>query len=428
MSNHLNRRDFINTTVVSGAALGAMAQTRSVLGANEKLVVAVMGTNGRGVALARNFAKNEGAEIGYVCDVDENAVRKGLKSVSDAGQQAVPKVIKDFRKALDDKDVDILVCAAPNHWHGPATILGCSAGKHVYVEKPCCHNPREGEMMIEVARKNKCVVQMGNQRRSGAEIIEGIKMIHEGVIGRVYYSRSWYANTRGSIGRGKKMDPPKNLDFDLWQGPAPRQPFVSNLVHYSWHWRWHWGNGELGNNGIHSIDLSRWGLQVDYPIRVTSAGGRYHWNDDQQTPDTHAVTFDFQEGKTITWEGLSCNRRGPDGTGFGASFHGEKGTIVIDGAGYTHYSATNREQKKVAGKISDAGHVANFLDCIRTGKQSNSDIDGAHKSTLLCHLGNISHRVKRTLNCDAKNGHIVGDDDAMGFWARDYEPGWEPKV
>ena len=199
MSNHLNRRDFINTTVVSGAALGAMAQTRSVLGANEKLVVAVMGTNGRGVALARNFAKNEGAEIGYVCDVDENAVRKGLKSVSDAGQQAVPKVIKDFRKALDDKDVDILVCAAPNHWHGPATILGCSAGKHVYVEKPCCHNPREGEMMSEVARKNKCVVQMGNQRRSGAEIIEGIKMIHEGVIGRVYYSRSWYANTRGSI-------------------------------------------------------------------------------------------------------------------------------------------------------------------------------------------------------------------------------------
>jgi predicted dehydrogenase len=218
-----------------------------------------------------------------------------------------------------------LICAAPNHWHAPSTILACSANKHVYVEKPCCHNPREGELMIEAARKHNRAVQMGSQRRSGPGTIQAIKALHEGVIGRVYLARSWYNNRRGPIGKGKPTAAPKHLEYDLWQGPAPRVPYMDNRVHYNWHWFWHWGNGELGNNGIHTLDLCRWGLAVDYPIRVTSSGNRYHWNDDQQTPDTHTVCFEFKGKKQISWQGKSCNRH----RGSFVTFYGTDGTLDL---------------------------------------------------------------------------------------------------
>ncbi len=226
----------------------------------------------------------------------------------------------DIRQILADPEVDALVIAAPNHWHAPAAIMACNAGKHAYVEKPCSHNPKEGELLIEAARKHNRCVQMGNQRRSGDKIIEGIKLLHEGRIGRVYYSRSWYAATRGPIGKGTPAEVPPHINYELWQGPAPRQPFTSNRLHYNWHWTWHYGNGELGNNGIHSIDLSRWGLQVDYPTRVVSLGGRYRFEDDQETADTHIVSFEFPGRKQIFWEGLSCSRDGLYGDGYGVSF------------------------------------------------------------------------------------------------------------
>src|SRR5262249_2593679 len=201
----------------------------------------------------------------------------------------------------------ILTVATCNHWHAPATILACAAGKHVYVEKPCSHNPNEGELMVAAARNHKRFVQMGNQRRSWPKIIEAMDQLHKGIIARGYLAQSWYYNRRPSIGHGKEAPIPEGLDYDLWQGPAPRRPFKSNYLHYNWHWFWHWGNGELGNNGIHMIDLCRWGLGVDYPVRVTSAGGRYRYADDQETPDTQVVAFEFEGRKTITWEGLSCN-------------------------------------------------------------------------------------------------------------------------
>jgi len=386
------------------------------------------------LALAKAFTQSPNAEVAYICDVDKRAIDKGIAMVQRNQKGANPKGAADFRTALNDKNVDALVVATPNHWHAPATILACKAGKHVYVEKPCSHNPGEGELMVKSAAKYKRVVQMGNQRRSWVQIQAAIKMIHNGVLGKVFYSRGWYANTRTSIGIGKKVKVPAWLNFNEWQGPATRKPYKDNLVHYKWHWHWHWGNGEIGNNGIHAIDLCRWGLQVDYPTRVTSVGGRYRYVDDQETPDTHVVSYDFPGKKSIMWEGLSCNRRGPEGNGFGASFHGEKGTIVIDGAGYSHYSATNRLQDKVPGAGGDMIHIEDFISSIRTvgnngpTRKSNSEIDGAVKSTLLCHLGNIAHRTGRTLNCDPKNGRILNDKDAMKLWSREYEKGWTPKL
>ena len=307
MPNSLNRRHFVmqSTAVAAGTALWNLRSLAAESPAN-RVTVGVMGLS-RGRALAGSFAKQPGVVVKYSCDVDETRAAAGASLIEGAtGKKAEP--IADFRRILDDKEVDALICAAPNHWHAPATILGCAAGKHVYVEKPCCHNPREGELMVEAARKFQRAVQMGSQRRSGPGTIEAIQKLHQGAIGQVYLARSWYTNQRGTIGRGQTASVPPELNYELWQGPAPRRPYQSNVIHYNWHWFWHWGNGELGNNGVHTIDLCRWGLNADFPIQVTSNGGRYSFDDDQQTPDTHTVCFSFEGKKSLVWEGLSCNK------------------------------------------------------------------------------------------------------------------------
>lgn len=409
--------------LAAGAALPAFAGQ-----ANDRVRVGIMGL-GRGRAHGDSFAKLPDCEVAYVCDVDRARAESGANAVATAGG-GKPKVVTDFREMLDDKNVDVLSCAAPNHWHAPSGILACAAGKHVYIEKPCSHNPREGELLVAAARANKRCVQMGNQRRSYPKVVEAMARLREGAIGRLYHSRSWYGNQRGSIGRGKPADPPPNFDYALWQGPAPRRPFVDNLVPYNWHWRWHWGNGELGNNGVHSLDLNRWGLGVDFPVRVTSSGGRYRWEDDQETPDTHVVTFEFEGRKSILWEGMSCNSHGLDGTGWGATFHGEKGTMTLNDKAYVIFDSGGKKLSEEPVQGGDAPHFANFLAAIRAGKPEmlNSEIAEGHKSTLLCHLGNIAHRTGRAIKCDPKDGHILGDDEAAKLWSRDYEKGWEPKV
>jgi predicted dehydrogenase len=423
MAEQFNRRYFLGTAATS-VALGL--STRAAAQASDKLVVGVMGTGGRGTGLAKAFEQQQGVEVAYVCDVDQARAGKAAEAVKSV-KGRMPKAVGDFRRILDDKDVQILVVAACNHWHAPATILGCTADKHVYVEKPCSHTPREGELMIAAARKNKKQVQMGNQRRSYPMIIEGIQRVREGEIGRVYFAQSWYTNNRPSIGKGKEAPIPAGLDYDLWQGPSPRKPFRSNYLHYNWHWFWHWGNGELGNNGVHTIDLCRWGLGVDFPIHVTSSGGRYRYDDDQETPDTHIVSYSFEGKKTITWEGFSCNQV-PDYKTPLALFQGEKGSLAIHGAGYTIYDAKGKEVKKVPGTGTDAMHIANFLDAVREKTKLNSEIEEGHKSTLLCHLGNIAHRTGRALKCDPQNGTILQDKEAMTMWTKEYEKGWEPKV
>jgi predicted dehydrogenase len=437
----ITRREFVEKAAAAGIGLGAISAASGVAAPNNKVVVAVMGTNSRGASLARSFARNPGSEVAYICDVDERASAKSITSLKEVQARAV-KEVKDFRRILDDKTVDALVIATPDHWHAPAAIAACAAGKHVYVEKPCSHNPREGELLVEAARKYRRVVQMGSQRRSWPRVIEAIEGIKAGSIGRVYYSRGWYANHRDSIGRGKVTQVPSWLDYNLWQGPAPRRSFKDNVIHYNWHWFWNWGTGESGNNGIHALDLCRWALGVDYPTRVTSTGGRFHFNDDWETPDTQVMTFDFEGGKQVTWEGLSSNAYGLDGTGFGVSVHGENGSVVIGGSNaYTLYDREGKKSKSVAARPDeqkidltgpaaglDAVHITNFLEAIRNGKPPAAEILDGHKSTLMTQLGNISLRVGRSLRCEPKNGHIVGDKEAMALWSREYERGWEPKV
>ena len=423
------RRRFLKTaTVASAAVAGTSAALGGVGSEDDNIIVGIMGVS-RGSALAQKFAAVPGVEVRYVCDIDSKRLAAFHVSFSKTVDYEV-KTVGDFRKMLDDPELDVMVCAAPNHWHAPASILACTSGKHVYVEKPCSHNAREGELLIEAARKNLRCVQMGNQRRSGEKIIEAMKLLHEGRIGKVYYSRSWYAANRGPIGTGAPADVPPNIDYELWQGPAPRLPYTSNRLHYNWHWVWNYGNGELGNNGIHSIDLSRWGLQVDYPVRVVSSGGRYCFEDDQQTADTHVVSFEFEGRKQIVWECLSCNRYGADGSGFGATFHGDNGTLRLSEWGYKIFDEKGEEITSVDGSDGLTPHIENFIDAVRNNdpKRLHSEIEEGHKSTLLCHLGNIAHRTGDSLRCNPANGHVLENESAMKLWRREYEPGWEPKV
>jgi predicted dehydrogenase len=415
------RRTFLGTSLA-----GLAATSSSYASANDKLVVGVMGTGGRGTALAQMFARQPNVEVAYVCDVDEARAGKARDAVA-KGAKSPPKVVGDFRRILDDKAVDVFVCAACNHWHAPSTILACAAGKHVYVEKPCSHNPREGELMVAAARKYDRRVQMGNQRRSYPTVIEAMDQLRDGVIGRACFAQAWYANSRPSIGTGEAKDPPAGLDYELWQGPAPRRPFRTTYLHYNWHWFWNWGNGELGNNGIHTLDLLRWGLGAEYPTLVASAGGRYRFTDDQETPDTHVVSFNFPGGKSVTWEGFSCNRI-PRGEPIDCLFQGENGSLALSDGGYTVYDPKGKEVRRVPGKGRVEDHLANLLAAVRGAAKLNSEIAEGHKSTLLCHLGNIAHRTGRTLHCDPASGKIANDPEAMKLWAREYAAGWEPKV
>jgi predicted dehydrogenase len=422
MPDPVTRRTFLASAAVAATFANPARPMEGT-----KIRLGVVGMGGRGTDHARSFAKVADVTIASVCDVDESRASKAAAALVKDGF-AEPKTIADFRRVLENKEIDGITIATCNHWHAVMGILACQAGKHVYVEKPCSHNPREGELFIEAARKHKRHVQMGNQRRSYGHYIEAIKQVREGVIGRPYLAKSWYFANRGSIGKGKLMDPPKGLNYELWEGPAPHRPFKDNYLHYNWHWFWHWGNGELGNNGVHSLDICRWGLGVDYPVHVSSSGGRYRYDDDQETPDTHTVGFQFADKKMITWEGLSCNSA-PGGAAFDVIFYGEQGSVVLRDGGYTIHDSKGKEVKKLPSeKVSQMEHFGNWLAAIRGGVKLNSEIEEGHKSTLLCHLGNIAHRTGRALKCDAKDGHILDDKDAMALWTREYAKGWEPKV
>ena len=246
-------------------------------------------------------------------------------------------------------------------------------------------------------------------------------------MGKLFFARAWYTNRRASIGRGKPAPVPDWLDYTLWQGPAPEREFRDNIIHYNWHWFWHWGTGELGNNGVHALDLARWGLEVDLPKRITCGGNRYHYQDDWETPDLYVTTFDFGD-KCLVWEGQSCDPRGFEGAGFGVNFHGEKGTMVMADNNCAIYDLNNKLMREVKGPRDDTLHFANFAGGVREGKKLNSEIEDGQKSTMLCHLGNIAWRSGHTINYDAKSGKLVGDREAANLWRREYRKGWEPKV
>ena len=424
----VSRRYFLAQSAAAASTLALASSARRSHAqdtSSEAVVVGVMGVNGRGGALAKGFA-GLNARVAYVCDVDERAIEKTNRVLGDMQSQK-PAGVRDFRKILDDKTVDALVIAAPDHWHGPAAILACMAGKHVYVEKPACHNPHEGELMIAAARKQKRVVQMGTQRRSAPPLRECIERMQKGEVGRVLFARGWINSTRPNIGRGKPAEVPKWLDYELWQGPAPEREFRDNIIHYNWHWFWHWGTGELGNNGIHALDVCRWGLGVDYPQRVTCGGGKFHFDDDQETPDTQLATYNFGD-KAIAWEHRTWHKRGFEGELFGITFYGEKGAMVVTGKEVTFYDMGGKELEKVPMAGGEKEHLTNFMQGIRSGAALNQEIEEGVKSTLLCHLGNIAYRTGHTVDFDPQKREIIKDQDAQALWTREYRKGWEPKV
>jgi predicted dehydrogenase len=453
MNDSLNRRDFLKQTGVAGIALGAgyfgsLARAEDAapasdrkIGPNDTIRAAVMGTNGRGLAHIDCLGSLPGVELAYVCDVDDRAIAKGLKQAAKS-QSKSPQGIKDFRKVLDDKSIDVVTIATPDHWHTPMAILALAAGKHVYVEKPCSQNPHEGELLLAAVNKYQRVVQMGAQRRSSAHMRQIIPEIHSGLIGKTYFARAWYVNKRLSIGHGKAVPVPASLDFELWQGPAPRRDYMDNLTPYNWHWFWHYGTGEALNNGTHEIDVCRWALDVTWPARVSSNGGRYQFQDDWQPPDTQTIAWDFPEGKTMSWEGRSCNSYPIEGKERGSMIYGTDGAAWLDGDDYIIYDKKNKIVKSAKGHevvdptntISGSGigmdkaHIGNFLEAVRGQQPLNCPIEEGYKSVNNLHLGNISWRVGRELQCDPATGHILNDSDAEKLWSRTYEPGWEPKV
>lgn len=447
--NVMERRDFLKTGSMAGLGAGLTILNFPVFGKNapsNKLVLGVMGVNSRGNWLAQCAAKLPGAEIGYVCDVEDGAIAKGLKAIAGA-QDRKPEVVKDIRKLLERKDFDALLVAAPDHWHAPAAIMATAAGKHVYVEKPCAHNPAEGEILVAAAKKHNRLVQMGNQRRSWPNLQQAVKEVKEQkVLGKVYYGRGWYVNNREPIGTGKKIPVPSTLNWDLWQGPAPRRDYLDNIVHYNWHWRWHWGTSETCNNATHELDCLRWFMDVEFPTKVTSAGGRYAYaKDDWETPDTQTLNFEFEGNKAIAWEGRSCSPFNLEGAGRGFALFGENGSLYNSGgdsyklidpkgkvikevkqAANPNQSVTNTVSP--AGEFYDAVHINNFLESIRGNAILNSEINTGYRSTLLCLLGNIAQRTGRILHTDPSNGHILNDKEAMKMWEREYEKGWAPKA
>jgi predicted dehydrogenase len=443
MTEPMDRRRFVSQSFWGGASLAAAA---SLAGAsrsaarespNEKIVIGVMGLS-RGARLAETFAQQPNCQVAYVCDVDRRRVERTV-AVIDKLTGKAPEGVGDVRTILDDQAVDALLCAAPNHWHAPATILACAAGKHVYVEKPGSHNPREGELQIEAATKHRRIVQVGTQRRSWPELIDAMQKLRDGVIGRRLFARAWYTNARRPIGRGEPAPVPEWLDYELWQGPAPRRPYRSNLIHYNWHWFRHWGNGEIGNNGVHGLDLARWGMDVDFPRRVTASGGKLYFDDDQEYADTQVTSFEFGD-RMILWEARNWHPRGfedsvlHDSVSFGASFYGDQGTLVIAGNQIRRFDRQDNLVEEIPMRRldererSDGVHVADFLDSIRTGRQPHAAIRRSYPSTLLCHLGTIALRTGRALQCDPDSGRILDDADAMTQWTREYQPGWEPKM
>ncbi len=436
------RRSFIKKSMAGAAGLAIPFTASSyarILGANERINMAVAGLNGRGrahLSAARNFKKQ--MQVVGLCDVDSRTFAKVFKGFSDFVSKDA-KTYADIRKLLENQDVDVLTVATPDHWHAPMGIMGMQAGKHVFLEKPCSHNPREGEWLIEVQKKTGKVLQIGNQQRSSPTSQSVIRDIREGIIGEPYYAKAWYANTRGPIGVGKKAAAPDWLDWELWQGPAPRTEFKDNYVHYNWHWFWRWGTGEISNNGLHEMDICRWALGVDLPNEVSSSGGRYSFDDDWEFYDSQIASFQFEGGKMLHWEGRSCNGLQFYDRGRGSSIHGTLGSVILDRNGYEVYDKSNKLIKKENERAASATldtvgvggldnyHMLNFIKAIKEGEKLNSPIEEAHKSTLLCHLGNMAQKFGRTLKVDTKTGKPK-DEEAMSLWSREYAKGWKPTV
>lgn len=424
----LNRRSFLRNSSAFAATAASLHITSGVRAQspNSKFTVGLIGPGGMGTGHLKTLVKNDALNLAYVCDVDQTRLATAVKNAEDAGRKA-PKAVTDLRRILEDKSVDAVFIATPDHWHAPATILACDAGKHVYVEKPGSHNIREGRMMIEAARRTKRVVQVGTQTRSSAHMMEGTAKVRSGAIGDVLACRVWNSQRRRNIGKALPSAPPAHLDFDTWIGPAPMVPYKSTLLHAVWRWYYAFGAGDMGNDGVHDIDVGLWGLDVGFrhPNRIAALGGKYFFDDDQQFPDTQTCIFEWElpggKKKQLIYEQRIWAPYVQEGYENGDAWYGTKG-YVIGGkeSGWQMFAEKNKPVESGKGSPDLPAHHRNFLDCIKTGARPNADVEIHHYSACLVHLGNIATRLGRTLKFDSAKEQFIGDAEANALVRRAY--------
>ncbi|WP_396603282.1 Gfo/Idh/MocA family protein [Algibacter sp. R77976] len=444
-----NRRNFIKktalgaigATIVSNSANAMSAKSYSkIIGANDRLHVALQGLGRRyGAYLGAIAAKESNIELLYLCDVMKSQRDNAAKAVSEVLSNK-PILENDIRNIINDKKVDAIFMATPDHWHAPGACMAMQAGKHVYLEKPCSHNPKEGELLVAYQKKYDRIVQMGNQQRSSLQSQEIIKEIHNGIIGDVYNAVAFYTNRRGRVPNQVKANPPEGLDWDLFQGPAPRRDYTHNTWDYNWHWYgWDYGTAEMGNNATHELDIARWALDVKHPEHVEVKSGKFHHKDDGwKMYDTMEATFRFTGNRTIQWDGRSRNGYDKYGAGRGTIIYGSNGSVFIDRDGYKLYDLKGKLIKENivpgiesgnslggGGKLSTF-HTLNFFEAIRGKAELTSPIDQGATSQLLTHYANIASRIDDSFEVDENTGRIF-NREAMKLWSRTYEPGWEIK-
>ncbi len=425
LKHELNRRQFLGSSAknAAGVAAGMVGLAGAVASAspNERISLAVIGVRNQGRSLATTMAGFADVDVKTICDVDQNVLSVASKTLEEA-QGFPPHHETDFRRILEDNSIQAVIVATPDHWHALQTILACQAGKDVYVEKPVSHNILEGQQMLAAARQSGRVVQAGLQQRSGSHFQSAVAFVRSGKLGQVRLAKAWTVHRRKSIGVKKNARPPAGVDYDLWLGPALQRPFNPNRFHYNWHWFWDYGCGELGNWGVHMLDIARWGLDVELPTRISASGGNFAFNDDQQTPDTHIVNFSYPD-RTIVWEHRLWSTRGIEGRSAAAAFYGENGTLIVDRGGWKVYD----RKESITSETSEQArvHCRNFIDCIKTRQMPAADIKIGHLSSALCHLGNIAYRVGREVIFDPAGMDFGDDDEVNALLGREYRKPWE---
>ena len=432
----MDRRYFLGrlggASMMAATSLAARRVAASA-STNEQVSVAIMGVNGRGRVLAELFAAQADVDIPYICEVDRSVAGPALQTVEKA-KGRTPQLVEDIRTVLDDKSVDAIVVATPVHWHAPATILACEAGKDVYVEKPMSHNVREGRLAVQAARKHERVVQVGSQSRSRPVTQKLVEFLQAGKIGDVRMAKVENTELRPNLGKLADEPVPDGVNFDLWTGPVPLLPFNRNRFHRTYSWNWHYGAGELGDNGAHWLDICRWALNVDYPLEVSGMGRKLYFDDDKQSPDTDFITYNFSD-KVIHWAERIWAPYGYQKSENTMLFFGTEGMIEHgrwEGGRYAFrvYDRKGDLVQQEQEPSPDEGivpHVRNFIECIRTRETPHADVEVGHVSTTLCHLGNIVARTGRNVRFDAQSETIPGDPEACRLLTREYREHWSSR-
>jgi predicted dehydrogenase len=419
--NDLSRRSFIATS----AALGIGA----AFPANDTINVACIGIRGRGNSLLQSFAAEKDVRVTHLCDIDESVLGARAAYIEKLGG-ARPKVTKDYKTLLDDKDLHALVIGTPDHWHALPTIHGCQAGKDVYVEKPDGHNINEGKMMVAASRKYNRMVQMGTQARSAPYLKEAAAYVKNGGIGKVIYGKAWETARQGALRKAPDGDPPPGVDYDLWLGPAPKRPFNRNRFHGNWRWFFDYGTGDLGNDGVHRMDYCRWVMGLDeFPQAVNCAGGKFFFDDEQEWPDTMLATFEYP-GKILVYEMRIWSKPHLLGESEAAAVYGENGWVLVNNSGWKAYDDENKVVKEGGDKNAQQLHIRNFLDAVKSRRREdlNQEIAQGHVSSVMCHAGNIAWRTGKKLRFDPKT-ETFDDAEANKFLGREYRKGFElPQV